>query len=157
MKKVSLTWVVLVQWVLAYEWLHSGWGKFANPGFMTNIEKSLQGFTDKTSYSAYAGFLKSSVIPNADLFGNLIRSGEIAVGVALVIAGLILLAKKRLPETITWLLVFAFFGGALMNLNFFLAAGWSSPSTWGVNVVMGLIHFILGVCYMLNRKSLANR
>ncbi len=156
MKKVSLTWIVLVQWTLAFEWLHSGWGKFTAPGFMANIEKSLQGFADKTSYTTYAEFLKSVVLPNAETFGNAIRGGEIAVGLALVLAGVILLTKRRLPESATWLVVLAFFGGALMNVNFFLAAGWSSPSTWGINLVMGLLHIILGVLYLLNRKSLAN-
>jgi hypothetical protein len=156
MKKASVIWLVFVQWVLAFEWLHSGWGKWSAPGFMDNIGKSLEGFAAKTPYTAYASFLKSSVVPNAELFGNTIRTGELAVGVALALGGILLLTQKRLPAVATWLLAIACFGGALMNLNFFLASGWSSPSTWGVNMVMGLALFILGVYYLTNRRQLAS-
>jgi uncharacterized membrane protein YphA (DoxX/SURF4 family) len=154
MKKVSVIWLILIQWVLAYQWLHSGWGKWTQIGFMSNISKSLEGFAAKTSYTIYSGFLKSTAIPNAELFGNLIRGGEIAVGIALVLGGILLLKLKHLPTYAIWLVIIAFFGGALMNLNFFLAAGWTSPSTWGVNVVMGLTHLILGLYYLLNRREL---
>lgn len=156
MKKASLIWLVLVQWVLAFEWLHSGWGKWAAPGFMDNIGKTLAGFGSKTPYTTYGSFLNETIVPNAETFGNLIRTGEIGVGLALALAGIILLVQKKLSPLATWLLVVAFLAGALMNLNFFLAAGWSSPSTWGVNLVMGLIHLILGLYYLLNRKDLAS-
>lgn len=155
MKKVSLIWLVLIQWVLAFEWLHSGWGKWASPGFIDNIGKSLEGFASKTPYTSYSTFLTGSIVPNAEMFGNLIRTGEIGVGLALALGGVILLVQKKISPLATWLLVIALFAGALMNLNFFLAAGWSSPSTWGVNLVMGLIHLILAFYYLTNRKNLA--
>src|SRR6185503_12697071 len=148
MKKASIVWIVLVQWVLAFKWLHSGWGKWAAPGFMDNIGKALAGFADKNPCPWYANFLNSTIIPHADTFGNAIRTGELLVGVILALAGLLLLAKRRLSPAATWILVLAFFGAALMKLNFYLAAGWTSPSTWGVNLVMGLIHLILGLYYL---------
>lgn len=155
MKKVSVVWLVLIQWMLAYQWLEAGWGKWAEPGFMAGIGKSLAGFAAKTPYAWYANFLKSTAIPNATVFGNSIRSGELLVGAALLLAGIVLLTKKRLPPVATWLLIIACFGGALMNLNFYLAAGWSSPSTAGLNVMMGLIELIFGIYYLFNRKALA--
>lgn len=156
MKKASVVWLVLIQFVLAYEWLHSGWGKWAEAGFITNIGKTLGGFADKTPYAAYGDFLRSNAIPNAELFGNVIRSGEMLVGIALLLGGILLLYKKNLPQLATWILAIALLGGALMNLNFFLAAGSTSPSTWGVNMVMGFVHLILAVYYFTNRKELAN-
>ena len=156
MKKVSLVWLVLIQWILAFQWLHSAWGKWSSTGFITNIDKTLDGFAAKTPYTAYGDFLSSIAVPNAEAFGNTIRSGEVLVGLALFLGGVLLLFKKRVPSVATWFLVIALFGGALMNLNFFLASGWSSPSTWGINVVMGLTHLTLGIFYILNRKELAS-
>lgn len=156
MKRAPVIWLVLIQFVLAYEWLHSGWGKWANPGYMDNIGKTLEGFAAKTPYSGYGTFLKNTALTNADLFGNSIRLAEIGVGIAFVLGGIILLSQKRLPSWAVAIIVIAFFGGALMNLNFFLAAGWSSPSTWGVNMVMGFIHLILAIYYFTNRRDLAS-
>ncbi len=156
MKKVSVVWLVLIQWVLAFEWLHSGWSKWSGPGFIANIGKTLEGFAAKTPYAAYSDFLGSTAIPHAQLFGNIIRIGEMASGIAFALSGIILLSQKRLPEWATWILAIISFGAALMNLNFFLASGWSSPSTWGINVLMGLLHLILGIYYVTNRRELAS-
>ncbi len=156
MKRASVVWLVLIQFVLAFEWLHSGWGKWASPGFMDNIGKTLEGFAAKTPYKAYGTFLNNTAVSNADLFGNTIRLGEMGVGIALVVGGILLLSQKKLPSWAIALMVIAFLGGALMNLNFFLASGWSSPSTWGVNMIMGFIHLILAVYYFTNRRDLAS-
>ena len=156
MKRTSLVWLVLIQWVMAFEWLHSGWGKWTSAGFITNVGKTLDGFAVKTPYTAYGDFLRSTAVPNAEIFGNAIRSGEILVGLALLLGGLLLMCKRRIPVLASWILAIALFGGALMNLNFFLASGWSSPSTWGVNMIMGLIQLILGIFYLTNRKELAS-
>ncbi len=156
MKRASVVWLVLIQFVLAFEWLHSGWGKWAGPGFMDNIGKTLEGFAAKTPYKAYGAFLTNNAVPNADLFGNSIRLGEMGVGIALVLSGIILLTQKRLPSWTVAVTAIALLGGALMNLNFFLASGWSSPSTWGVNMVMGFIHLIIAIYYITNRRELAS-
>ena len=156
MKRASVVWLVLIQFVLAFEWLHSGWGKWAGPGFMDSISKTLEGFATKTPYKAYGAFLNSTAVTNADMFGNAIRLGEMGVGIALVISGVLLLTKKRLPSWAVALMVVAFLGGALMNLNFFMASGWSSPSTWGVNMVMGFIHLIFAIYYFTNRRELSS-
>ncbi len=156
MKRVSLTWLVLIQWVLAFEWLHSGWGKWAESGFIDNISKTLQTFAAKTPYTSYGEFLTSIAVPNADLFGNLIRLGEMGVGLALAIGGIWLVYKKTIPSYVVAILVIASIGGALMNLNFFLASGWSSPSTWGLNLLMFSVHVIFAIYYIVNRKEISS-
>lgn len=156
MKKTSVVWLVVIQFVLAYEWLHSGWGKWATSGFIDNIGKTLDGFITKNPNTGYAAFLQNTAVPNAQLFGNLIRIGELSVGIAFALGGILLLAKKRLDPTVIWLLVFAFLGGAIMNFNFYFAAGWLSPSTGGINLVMGLISLVFAVYYFVNRKELAS-
>ena len=156
MKKTSVIWLVLIQFVLAYEWLHSGYGKWVEAGFMTNIGKTLNNFADKTPYTLYGDFLQGIAVPNSELFGNVIRTGEILVGITLIVGGILLFHKRYLPKPASWLIAITLLGGAFMNLNFFLAAGSTSPSTWGVNMVMGFIHLILAIYYISNHKDLAN-
>lgn len=154
MKKISVLWIILIQWALSIEWLHSGWGKWSDPGFINNIDKTLNGFAAKTPYISYGTFLRNSVIPNAHMFGNLIRSSEVLIGLAFLLSGLMLVNRKMLPQWASIAVVIAALGGALMNLNFFLASGWSSPSTWGVNLIMCLIQIVLGLFYLKNYREL---
>jgi len=156
MKKASVIWLVLVQWVLAFEWLHSGWGKWSDPAFITNIGKTLTAFAAKNPSPWYTNFLNNTALPHAETFGNAIRTGELSVGIVLALMGLLLLAKKRLAPAGVWIMIIALFAAALMNLNFYLAAGWTSPSTSGINVVMGLIHIVLALYYVCNRKELTS-
>jgi hypothetical protein len=156
MKRTSIVWLILVQFVLAFEWLHSGWGKWSAPAFMDGIGATLMNFAAKTPYAWYADFLRSTAVPNAQLFGTLIRTGELAVGIALALGGLLLLAQKRVSPGIGWLLVAANLGGALMNLNFYLASGAMSPSGAGINLVMMLIHLVLAGFYVSSRRQLAS-
>ena len=155
MKKISIIWIVLIQLAIAFEWLHSSWTKWAEAGFINNIPKTLEGFASKTPYSTYSDFLTSFAIPHAELFGNTIRTGELAVGIALLVSSVILLSKKSLPKYVVWLTAIACFGGAFMNINFFLASGASSPSSWGLNIMMVLVQIILGIFYIKSRTELA--
>lgn len=155
-KKISYIWIILIQFALAFVWLHSGLSKWTSAAFMDGFSKTMEGFASKTSYVLYSNFLHNTVIPNAELFGNLIRTGEILVGFALVVGGIVLLWQKTLATHLNWLLIIAFFSGALMNLNFFLASGATSPSAWALNLLMVLLQLILGVAYILNRKELAS-
>lgn len=156
MKKTSIIWLTLIQFVLAYQWLHSGWGKWSAPGFINNIGSTLAGYATKTPHAWYADFLGTVVVPNAALFGNMIRTGELAVGIALLLGGLLLLKNKKLPTGLSWLLVVANLGGALMNLNFYLATGATSPSSAGINIVMCLTHLVLAGFYASSRRELAS-
>jgi thiosulfate dehydrogenase [quinone] large subunit len=155
MKKASAVWLVLIQWVIALEWLHANWSKWSGPDFISNINLTLQGFAAKTSYSFYSSFLKSVAIPNAELFGNAIRLGELGVGLALIIGGVFLLKFNKLRMPYIGIIIAACFAGALMNLNFFLATSWTGPSAAGLNLVMGLIELILGIYYITNRNELS--
>lgn len=155
MKKSSVVWLALIQLVLALEWLHASWGKWVEAGFMANIGKTLTGFAEQAVFPGYGDFLRSIAVPNAELFGNVIRSSEALVGIAFILSALILLYTKRLPVPAVWLTAAALLGGALMNFNFYLAAGAGNASTWGLNVVMGLIQLILAGYYFSNRLYLA--
>ena len=154
MRNVSVLWVVLIQWVLALEWLMSGYGKFAKPDFMANIGKTLSTFGSKATNPSYAQFLNQTAVPMASLFGNLTRYGELLGGLALLIGGWLVLRHKKVSNLVKAIVLLALIGLAFMNLNFYLAAGWSSPSTAGINLTMGLIEAILALCYIqLLRES----
>lgn len=147
-KQVSVLWLVLIQWVLAFEWIQSGWGKFASSSFMDGIAKTLGGFAAKTQFGFYSDFLKSTALQNPTLFGNVVRFSEVLAGLAFALGGLWLLKFGNMPKILTIGMVVAFYGAALLNANFWFAAGWSSPSTAGINMVMGLIEAVLGTFYL---------
>ena len=148
MKNISPVWLILVQWALAVEWFLSGVAKFRSPGFMDNLSKTLEGFAAKTPYTGYSNFLHDIAVPNAALFGNLVRTGELLASIALILGGAILLIRGSLSTTISGFVVLALIGLLIMNLNFYLAAAWSSPSTAGINLLMILIEAILVVFYI---------
>ncbi len=152
-KKTALVWLVLIQWVLAYEWLQAAWEKFSKPDFINSISNTLAAFASKTSYGFYSHFLTSVGIPHAHLFGELVRYGELLIGAGLLVGGYMILTLRKLAKWQIALLITALLGGALLNLNFYWAAGWSGPSTSGINVVMGWISLILAIHYIVLLRS----
>ena len=145
-------WMVLMQGVIAFEWLKSGIGKFTKPGFMNSIEQTMTVFATKTPHQWYSEFLRANVIPNANYFGNVVRWTEVLVGITLLAAGIALVRQGKLSFLLHKVLLVALLGGALLNLNFYFAAGWSSPSTEGINIVMGLVQLVLVAYYAVGYK-----
>lgn len=135
----------LIAAVIGLEWLRSGIEKLTAANFPAGMAKVLGGFASKNPMGWYHDFLTSSVIPNATAFGDLIEWAETLTGVALIVTAGVLLYRSRgriatAAETIAGI---ALLGGALMSWNFWLAAGWMSDSTDGVNLVMGLSQLVL--------------
>ena len=153
MKKTDHYWLVLVQWVIAAEWLLSGVGKFTKPDFMNGIASTLKAFEAKTNFEWYQSLMSNWLVPNAQLIGNVVRVSEVGIALALLVLGYLSIQRKKVSQTLVMGLVVALYAGALLNLNFYLAAGWSSPSTKGVNIVMGLVQAILGTYYLLRLKE----
>lgn len=153
MKKPDHYWLVLIQWVIAVEWLLSGVGKFTKPDFMGGIAGTLKAFASKSNYEWYQTIMNNWLVPNAELIGNVVRVSEVAIGLALLFLGYLTVQRKKVSQTLVMGLVVALYAGALLNLNFYLAAGWSSPSTKGINIVMGLVQAILGTYYLLRFKE----
>lgn len=123
--------LVAVQLVVGYEWLISGLTKLVRGGFPGGLAENL---TDKSGsmYRWYWSFLDWLVIPNARAFGYLIMWGELAIGVALIGAGLAwLLAGERLSERVRvrllWLSVVAASAGLVLNVALHLARGSAHP------------------------------
>lgn len=148
--------MALIQVALAVEWLPAGWGKFTEPGFIEGLGGTLAGFAAKTPHVWFSQFLTNTVVPNASFFGNLVRFGEVSVGIALLVGALWMLTQKMMPMWVSTTLAVASVGAIIMNGAFYLAAGWASPSTAGINMLMILVHAISAAYFMRERKMLAS-
>lgn len=147
--------LLLISGVFAFEWLRASYGKFVvepgQPGFIESMPKTLSFFAKDNPYQFYIDFLKNA---DPSLLGNLTRYSELAVGLALAIAALGLILKLGSRKLMLALGALGALGGMLLNLNFYLAASHTSPSTESVNLVMGLVQLILlGYFLKLSRKS----
>lgn len=147
-----------IQGVLAYEWWNAGWEKVSSPDFVSNIAQTLGYFASNNPFPWYKGFLTGMAIPNANSFALAVEWSQ--VGIALALAGAAcayFCAKTAMLRR--WALtvsVIALLGGALMNANFYLAAGWTGPGTKGTNVVMFWSEMVLAYVWMmalLSRKK----
>lgn len=128
--------VLGVQLVLAYVWFHAGWEKVTGD-FVAGMPQTLGYFMSENPYGWYVSYLKAIVVPNATLFGLLVEWGQLLVGFGLA-AG-VLTALYGSTEWRRAGMVFsvaALLAGALMNKEFWLAAGWTGPGTATSNVMM---------------------
>ncbi len=138
-----------VQLVLAYVWFHAGWEKVTGD-FVTGMPQTLGYFLSENPYPWFKAFLNAVVIPNATLFGLLVEWGQLLVGFGLAAGALTALYGS--PE---WrragmvLSVAALLSGALMNKEFWLAAGWTGPGTATSNVMMFWPQLILAYVWIV--------
>jgi len=121
-----------VQLLVGYEWFISGLTKIVRGGFPSGLAKEL---SDKSAGAPgwYKSFLDGSIIPHASTFGYLIEIGELLVGLALIVAALVWLARwERLPDrgrlAVLATTIVASLGGIFMAVNFHLANG--APHPW---------------------------
>ncbi|MDA8297702.1 MAG: DoxX family membrane protein [Actinomycetota bacterium] len=125
-KLAAVVWTAARIW-LGVMWIQAGvaklWGA-ENPAFLHNNGAGVAGFAahGAASYSWWASFLHSFVVPNAGWIGVLVSVSEFAAGLALVIGLLTPVAA----------------GGALiLNLTYMLSG------TAGVNPVYALFAVVL--------------
>lgn len=128
-----------VQLVLAYEWWNAGWEKVSSGGFVAGISGTLSAFAGKNPFPWYKAFLEGFAMKNAALFAYAVEWTQVVIGVTLAVSAACFLYRpqdgwwtRRWMRCAIWCLA----AGALMNANFYLAAGWTGPGTKGVNVVM---------------------
>ena len=129
--RIPLVGLLVVQLFVGYEWFMSGLTKIYRGGFPSGLAQELR----EKSLGAprwYKSFLDGSIIPNASAFGYLIEIGELLVGVALIAAALIWLARwERLPRggrlAVLATTVVASLGAIFMAVNFHFANGASHP------------------------------
>src|SRR4051812_36629935 len=117
--KKPIFWLVLIQFVLALEWLVAGWEKWAKPDFMKGIGGTLGVFEHKTTFHGYATFMHAQITPHASLVGNVVRLSELLIAAALIGVGALALTKTRLSATWRWTIAITLLWAAFLNLNFY--------------------------------------
>jgi thiosulfate dehydrogenase [quinone] large subunit len=130
--KASVIWLI-VRLYVGYTFLNAGWHKLQDPGWMGTGDKILGFWTGALGdapngkpiivFDWYRGFIQFLVDSGTyPWFAKLIVFGELAVGLGLIVGGLVGVA--------------AFFG-ALMNINFLLAG------TVSVSPILFLLEVLL--------------
>lgn len=123
-------------------WARSSYGKFTLGNFVENLGGTLTKFASNNPYPWIKDFLQNTAATNSQLFGNLTLWGESLVTVAIVIPGLYFLVANKYNKLLRLLLVAGLLGGMFFNIVFYFAAGWVSPSTESLNLLMFMTQLI---------------
>ena len=78
--------MVLVRILIGAVWLNGGLEKLLNPSFPGQFAASLEagGFVSQAP-PFFQGFMRGYVVPNAELFAQFMRAGELMLGIALIL------------------------------------------------------------------------
>ena len=157
-----------LQFFLGYEWFMSGLSKVLAGDFAGGLAGTLSDMT-KDQAGPYKSFIDVVVIPNGQLFGNLVMAGELALGFVLVASALVWLtwwSQMSTRERSILLAAVAVVAviGSFMSLNFHLAMGatppWvvsPDPNDQGVDldslmVVMQLVLVVASLRYLASLR-----
>lgn len=154
-RSLFLLGLACLQMVFAYEWWSGGWGKISTSAFVDGIGKTFSYFASKNPFPWYKDFLLGFASTNATLFAYAVQWSEFAIAIVLALsAGIIVYTRhEKNKRKALVAAVFALLGGALMNANFYFAAGWTSPSTKGTNVIMFWSQLILAYVWILSLED----
>lgn len=150
-KKSSFTlkaiWLIIL--INGLVWAKSSYGKLSGGTFVDGMNQTLTKFASQNPYPLYKQFLQTVAIPSSNVFGLLVMWGEFFSALAMILGSLCLLFLRPNKLVLT-VLGAGLFGAALMNLNFWLASGWTSPSSESLNLLMMAIELVcLGLVFKL--------
>jgi hypothetical protein len=136
---------VLTQLLVGYVWLSAGLEKLAGGNFPSGLAEMLDAFSAKNPHTWYVTSVLTFAKLHAPVFGQFVQWGELLTGIGLLACALLYVfgRTRTLQATGYNLSIAAFAAGALMSANFYLAAGWMSPSTSGLNMLMFWIQLAL--------------
>ena len=142
--------MVLVRVLIGAVWLNGGVEKLLNPDFPQQFAASLQagGFVSQAP-PFFQEFMKGYVVPNAELFAQLMRAGELTLGLALIFGVLTNLAA--IGSVGLSLVILLSQGGVR------LGTGLGSPEFLTINVVVALISVIILVSPAAKNVSVDSR
>lgn len=129
-------------------WIRSSFGKLTSGNFVQNLGGTLEKFASKNPHLWWKSFLADVAVPNSAVFGNLVLWGEVFVALSITLVCLGLLLNIKMHKTANLALNLGLVGGFLMNLTFYFASGWISPSTESLNLLMMVIQAV-GLVYIL--------
>ena len=128
--------MVWVRVLVGAVWLNGAIEKLLNPEFPQQFATSLKagGFVSQAP-PFFGAFMQATVVPNAELFAQLMRAGELALGVALILGlltNLVAVGSAGLSIVIM-----------LSQGGVGLGTGLGAPEFLTVNVVVALISLII--------------
>ena len=128
--------MVWVRVLIGAVWLNGAIEKLLNPEFPQQFATSLQagGFVSQAP-PFFQEFMRGVVVPNAELFAQLMRAGELALGIALI-AGL-LTNLAALGSVALSIVIILSQGGVR------LGTGLGAPEFLTINVVVALISVVI--------------
>jgi len=117
-------------------WLNGAIEKLLNPDFPQQFAASLNagGFVSQAS-PWFQSFMQSTVVPNAELFAQVQRFGELALGLALILG--LLTNPAALGSTVLSLMILLSQGGVR------LGTGIGSPEILTINLLVALISLLI--------------
>lgn len=122
--------------VVGFIFLRSGYTKVSEGKFVGSLGETLAKFASKNPYPPVKNFLEQAAIPNSEIFGLLTMYGEVFAGISITGFSIYLLFAAKERKVSYFVLGAGLLTGAFLNAVFWLAAGWTSPSTESVNLVM---------------------
>ncbi len=128
--------MVWVRVVVGAVWFNGGIEKLLNPEFPQQFATSLQagGFSAQAP-PFFRGLMQGYVVPNAELFAQLVRAGELALGVALIVG---LLTNLAAVGSVALSVVLV-----LSQRGVGLGTGLGAPELLTVNVLVALISVVI--------------
>jgi thiosulfate dehydrogenase (quinone) large subunit len=128
--------MVWVRVLIGAVWLNGAIEKLLNPEFPQQFATSLQagGFVSQAP-PFFRAFMQGMVVPNAELFAQLMRLGELALGVALILG---LLTNLAAVGSVGLSIVIMLSQGGVR-----LGTGLGAPELLTVNVLVALISVVI--------------
>src|ERR671933_1987248 len=128
--------MVWVRFLIGAVWLNGAAEKLLNPNFPQQFAASLKagGFVSQAP-PFFQDFMRGYVVPNAELFAQLMRAGELTLGIALILG---LLTNLAAIGSIGLSVVILLSQGGVR-----LGTGLGSPEFLTINVIVALISVII--------------
>jgi thiosulfate dehydrogenase (quinone) large subunit len=128
--------MVLVRVLIGAVWLNGGLEKLLNPSFPSQFAASLEagGFVSQAP-PFFQDFMKGYVVPNAELFAQFMRAGELMLGIALILG---LLTNLAAIGSVGLSAVIMLSQGGVG-----LGTGLGAPEFLTINVLVALISVVI--------------
>ena len=165
-----LTGLLVVQIIIGFEFLLTVLVKLVRGGFVAGLGADLK---DRVQAAPdwYQSLADSVIIPNATLFAYLVIIGELFVGITMIVAAVVWLARwdglsLGAKRTLVTLILLAALAALAMNLNYHIANGatnpWQLPTEVfdegvDINTVLALIDATILVVMAVHPRSLRGR
>ena len=128
--------MVWVRVLIGAVWLNGGLEKLLNPDFPRQFADSLAagGFVSQAP-PFFQGFMRGYVIPNAEFFAQLMRAGELTLGIALILG--LLTNCAAVGSVVLSVLILLSQGGVG------LGTGLGTPEFLTMNVLIALVSVVI--------------